>query len=108
MLRRFRSAAVLSFAIAALPEFAYAHGDPAILYWFAAALLLDVLCLVAILRRPTKRRAYVVAIFLAACTLLWTVILTNRTLSLHVAGAILTVFPIFYFGLVTSMANRNP
>lgn len=109
ILRRSWSGVALGIAICALPELSYALGDPSIVYWFASALLLDILCLVAILLRRSNKRMFAVATFFALCTLLWIVILANRTLSVHVAGAILAVFPILYFGLyvVASMENKN-
>ena len=89
----------LGIAIFALPELSYALGDPGIVYWFAGALLLDILCLAAMVLRRSKQRPYAIAIFLALSMLLWFVILTDRDLSVTASGAILTVFPVLYYGV---------
>lgn len=107
MVRRFGLVVILSFGIAALPEIAHVHGNPAILYWSAVAFLLDILCLIAILHRPSKWRAYACSIFLILCTLLWTVMLTNRTLPLLAVESILTVFPMLYFGLYFALTEHR-
>lgn len=109
LLRRTWPGVALSIAICVLPETSHALGDPVIVYWFAAALLLDIFCLVAIFLRRSSKTAYVVTIFMITCTVLWIVILGNSTLSVHVSGAVLSMFPIFFFCLfaVASMENRK-